>query len=36
MLAVQLKKVSDSLLLQELFNVFKYLFSGPLLSTPGV
>lgn len=36
MLVVRLKKASDSLLLQGLFNVFKYLFIGPLLSTPGV
>lgn len=36
MLAAQLKKMPDSLLLQAVFNVFKYLFTGPLLSTPGV
>jgi len=36
MLVVQLKKASDSLLLLWLLNVFKYLFTGPLLSAPGV
>lgn len=30
------KKVSDSLLLQWLLNVFQYLLTGPLLSTQGV
>lgn len=33
MFIVQLKEMSDSLLLQQLFSVFKYLFIGPLTST---
>lgn len=33
MFIAQMKEVSDSLLLQQLFHVFKYLFIGHLTST---
>jgi len=36
MFIVQLKEMSDSLLLQQRFHVFKYLFIGPLTSTSGI